>query len=86
MKLFENVTESFLHRIPRDKSLDDLERALACTSLDERGAVIAQIAVIEGKEDTYRVTGAWFPPEIADKILAVIDEWRELKGIPRKSA
>lgn len=85
MKLFEDVPESFLHYIPRDDSFVNLEAALQHAKGNPNGMVISQIVVDPSFGTEYLITGAWVPPEIADKLIAVINEWRESRGIPRKS-
>lgn len=86
MKLFEEVQESFFHYIPRNDLFVNLELALQHAKENSGGMVISQIAIDPNFEADYRITGAWVPPEIAAKLIAVIDEWRKSRGIPRKSA
>lgn len=86
MKLFQDVPKSFLHYIPRDDSFVNLELALQHAKENSGGMVISQIAIDPNFEADYRITGALVPPEISAKLIAVIDEWRESRGIPRKSA
>lgn len=88
MRLYKDVPESFLCYASKNQITGqcDIEACIKKTKQSHGGTIVAQISDGNPIDGGYRIQGAWVPPEIADKLIAVINEWRESKGIPRKSA
>lgn len=81
---YENVPESFQLGIDCDEQeLQELKPALEKIVEIEGGALFGQLVVSEN-QSCFSLEGAWFPPEFADKLAAVINEWRASRGIPVK--
>lgn len=83
---YDNVPESFLINSDFKSVRDELEGAIDKICKVPGGALFCQLRahLITEDECLFSIEGAWFPPEFADKLANVINEWRASRGIPAK--
>jgi len=84
--LYKGIKESFdMFVVPQHENDPDwvnFEAAHKMGVKEEGGAIFAQIW--KGRDEkTLLIRGVYFPPKYADQIGAVIENWREFRGIPQ---
>lgn len=84
--LYRNVRESFeFFVVPQhegDPDLVNFETARKLGVKEEGGAIFAQL--FKGRDgESILIRGTYFPKKYADQIGAVIENWREFRGIPQ---
>lgn len=84
---YENVPESFSINIDcGEMELVELQSALQKLHEVQGGALFCQLRPILVSEHQafFDLEGSWFPPEFADRLKSLINEWRISRGIPAK--
>lgn len=84
---YENIPESFSLNIELSKNqIDEIKPALELGHQIKGGAIFCQFRpeLFSDDQAFFSMEGSWFPPEFADKLQSVINEWRASRGIPAK--